>query len=60
MRCPASFILGKHDQMTSPKSSQELGSALKARLWMVDAGHSMMAEAPDPVLATLREALAAP
>ena len=58
--CPVSFVLGKHDQMTSPKHSRELGAALKARLWMVDAGHSMMAEAPDPVLAALREAWAAP
>ena len=59
VKCPVSFVLGKHDQMTSPRNSLELGAALKARVWMVDAGHSVMAEAPDEVLAALREAWAA-
>lgn len=58
--CPTSFIVGAHDQMTSPKQTQALAQALKARVHTVQAGHAMMAEAPDAVLAALREALATP
>ena len=58
VRCPVSFILGARDQMTAPKQSRELGQALKARVHQVDAGHAMLSEAPDAVLAALRVALA--
>jgi pimeloyl-ACP methyl ester carboxylesterase len=55
--CPVTFILGRNDQMTPPKVTQDLAAALKARVVTVDSGHSLMAEAPDAVLAALRGAL---
>jgi pimeloyl-ACP methyl ester carboxylesterase len=58
LRCPVDFVLGARDQMTLPKQAREIGQALKARVSIVDAGHALMAEAPDPVLAALRRALA--
>ena len=58
LRCPVDFVLGARDQMTLPKQAHALGHALKARVSVVDAGHALMAEAPDPVLAALRRALA--
>jgi len=56
--CPVHFILGERDQMTAPKQSQALAVALKATVHRVPAGHSLMAEAPDPVLNALRTAIA--
>ncbi|WIT11167.1 alpha/beta hydrolase [Paucibacter sediminis] len=56
--CPVHFILGERDQMTAPKQSQALAAALKATVHRVPAGHSLMAEAPDPVLNALRTAIA--
>ena len=53
VRCPVSFILGESDQMTLPKGTRELAAALKAKVALVPAGHHMMAEAPDAVLAAL-------
>ncbi|WP_374565287.1 alpha/beta fold hydrolase [Ideonella sp.] len=55
---PATLILGRRDQMTPPKAAAEIGAALKARVETVDAGHVLMAEAPDATLAALRAALA--
>ena len=56
---PTLFILGNKDQMTPPTAAQALlGWARNARVVRVDAGHQMMVEAPDPVLAALREFLA--
>ena len=60
MQCPVSMILGERDQMTVPKQSREIALALKARVHTVAAGHALMTEAPDAVLAALREALPAP
>jgi len=57
-QCPASLILGAHDQMTSPKQARAIGDALQARVHTVAAGHALMSEAPDAVLAALRSALA--
>jgi len=57
VRCPVSFVLGASDQMTQPKQSAALATALNAQVHTVAAGHSMMAEAPDAVLMALREAL---
>jgi pimeloyl-ACP methyl ester carboxylesterase len=56
--CPVDFVLGARDQMTSPRSATELGKALGARVTTVDAGHALMSEAPDAVLAAVRGALA--
>ena len=44
-------------QMTSPKQAATIAEALNARVQSVDAGHMMMSEAPDVVLAALRDAL---
>ena len=57
--CPTTLIVGERDQMTSPKATRELASALKAKVVMARSGHHLMAEAPDAVLAGLRGALAA-
>jgi pimeloyl-ACP methyl ester carboxylesterase len=58
VRCPVDIVLGARDQMTSPKQSTGIARALKARITSVEAGHQLMAEAPDAVLAALRRALA--
>ena len=58
VQCPVDFVLGLRDQMTNPKQSTEIARALKARVTSVDAGHQLMSEAPDAVLAALRRALA--
>jgi len=57
VRCPVDFVLGARDQMTSPKQTVDIARALKARVHTVAAGHALMAEAPDAVLAALRQAL---
>ncbi|MEO6746058.1 MAG: alpha/beta fold hydrolase [Caldimonas sp.] len=58
--CPVDFVLGAKDQMTVPRQAAELAAALHARVTTVDAGHALMEEAPDAVLAALRAALARP
>ncbi len=58
VRCPATLILGRADQMTAPRASKDIASALKARVVMLASGHHLLAEAPDAVLAALRQALA--
>ena len=57
VRCPATLVLGAHDQMTMPKAAREVAQRLKARVVTVNAGHFPMVEAPDPTLAALRDAL---
>jgi pimeloyl-ACP methyl ester carboxylesterase len=54
VRCPVDVILGTRDQMTQPKQSRELVGALRARVQTLDAGHALMTEAPDTLLAALR------
>ena len=54
---PVHFVLGRSDQMTTPKAARTLAAALKAQVHEVDAGHNMMAEQPEQVLAALRLAL---
>lgn len=56
--CPAHLVLGERDQMTSPRQARELAQALHATVHTVPAGHALMSEAPDAVLAALRRALA--
>ena len=52
--CPTLFVLGRKDTMTPPRSASALTGAIKqARIVSVDAGHAMMSEAPDAVLAAL-------
>ena len=56
--CPVHLVLGTADQMTPPAAAQALARMLNARVHTVPAGHWLMAEAPDAVLAALRSALA--
>ncbi len=55
--CPATLILGALDQMTSPKQTALLEAWLKPQVRRLQAGHEIMAEAPDAMLAALRTAL---
>ena len=57
VRCPATLVLGRADQMTAPKAAQPLAAALKAQVVPLASGHHLMGEAPDGVLAALRAAL---
>lgn len=57
------FILGKSDQMTPPKAAKPLIEAATAsnksvKVVTLDAGHSLMTEAPDGVLMALKDFLA--
>jgi pimeloyl-ACP methyl ester carboxylesterase len=54
--CPATLILGGRDQMTGPKQAAGIATALRARSVTLPAGHAMLSEAPDAVLAALRGA----
>ena len=58
VRCPATLVLGAADQMTPPRATAALTSALRARVVTVDSGHHQMGEAPEAVLASVRSALA--
>lgn len=60
VRCPVACILGRADQMTPARSGQALARLLRATVHTVPAGHNLMTEAPDEVLAALRAALAMP
>lgn len=56
--CPVLFLLGRNDAMTPPKAAASLQQKAKnGRRVLVEAGHQMMTEAPDPVLFALRDFL---
>ncbi len=57
--CPATLVLGQHDQMTLPRAASEVAQRLRASVHTVPSGHFVMAESPDPSLAALRCALGA-
>ncbi|RYZ12358.1 MAG: alpha/beta hydrolase [Comamonadaceae bacterium] len=60
VRCPVLFLLGRADQMTPPKATarlQALAPQQPPRVVTVEAGHALMAEAPDAVLFALRDFL---
>ncbi|MBZ8139812.1 alpha/beta hydrolase [Rubrivivax gelatinosus] len=57
LRCPVAVVAGAKDTMTPPKAARELAAALNACVTTLPAGHSLMAEAPDGVLAALRALL---
>lgn len=53
--CPTLFLIGLRDQMIPPKAARATAAFVAgARTAAIDAGHSMMAEAPDDVLIHLR------
>ena len=56
--CPATLVLGAHDQMTPPRAAAALASALSATVHTVPCGHYVMQECPDEVLQAMRSALA--
>ncbi len=58
VRCASHLILGSFDQMTPPRSTRDVATALKATVHTVAAGHFLMQESPDPVLNAMRKALA--
>lgn len=55
--CPSALVLGAADQMTLPRNAREIAARLKATVHTVPAGHFLMQESPDPVLAALRAVL---
>jgi len=58
--CPTLFLFGKKDAMTPARSTKALTAAIAhGKVVMVDAGHQMMAEAPDAVLDALLAFVAA-
>ena len=58
VQCPVLFLLGAADQMTPPRATKALTSkAANARVVTVQAGHALMAEAPDATLFALRDFL---
>ena len=59
--CPTLFILGREDQMTTPKAAAGLiARARQGQVRTVPAGHALMSEAPDGVLFALKEFLRPP
>ena len=55
--CPPLLLAGRRDQMTPPKAAAALATALSASVIEIDAGHALMTQAPDAVLAALRRAV---
>jgi len=52
--CPALFVVGSKDMMTSPKAAQALaGKMRQASIVTVPSGHAMMGEKPDEILDAL-------
>lgn len=55
---PTLFVLGRNDAMTPPRAAQSLQARVpQARTVLLEAGHSLMTEAPEGVLAALRDFL---
>jgi len=60
MKTPTLVVAGKRDQMTPFRAGKALASEIAgARFVALDAGHSMMSEAPRELLAALRDFVAA-
>jgi pimeloyl-ACP methyl ester carboxylesterase len=60
VRCPATLVLGSADQMTPHLNARAVAERLGATVHTLPVGHFVMQEAPDAVLACLRQALQAP
>ena len=60
VKCPVLFVLGRSDAMTLPKMALPLqAKAPNAKTVVLEAGHALMAEAPDGVLFALKDFLRA-
>jgi len=57
VHAPVTLVLGRKDQMTSPKAVAPLVQALSPRVVHLDCGHAVMAEAPDALLDALLDGL---
>ncbi len=57
VECAATIVVGRRDQMTAPKDVMTMAAALGTTPVAIDAGHVLMTEAPDAVLAALRKAI---
>jgi pimeloyl-ACP methyl ester carboxylesterase len=58
IRVPTLVVVGRRDQMTPQKAGRALAAEIPgAKIASLDAGHSMMTEAPRELLATLRDFL---
>lgn len=55
--CPVGFVLGERDQMTPPAAAAALAEALHPNSQRLSAGHALMSETPDGVLAAIRAML---
>ena len=55
--CPVTLVLGARDQMTGPTQAASIATALRARVVTLAAGHALMSEAPDALLAAVRAAI---
>ncbi len=58
VKCPATIVVGRLDQMTMVKDARGLAEALGTTPVLIEAGHALMAEAPDAVLEALRGIMA--
>ena len=54
----ATLVLGTMDQMTAPRATRDLATALNAKTVLLPSGHSLQAEVPEGLLEALRGALA--
>ncbi len=55
VQCPTDVVVGAHDRMTAPAQAMRLAGLLRARVHTLATGHAVMTEAPDALLACLRE-----
>ncbi len=56
--CEVLFILGRNDQMTTPRAAQGIVSkARRGQVVTLEAGHSLMLEAPEGVLLAMKDFL---
>lgn len=60
VRCPVRFVLGERDQMTPPSATSALADALSATRLSLPAGHALMGETPEGVLAAIEGLVATP
>lgn len=58
VQAPVHLILGQRDQMTPARAAQDLAQRLRAQVQRLPAGHSLMTEAPEPLLNAMKTALA--